>query len=55
MGTVVTGAIVAGVLALAVFVIIKDRKRGKGCGCCESRFSCPAARKPDGSCPQEGK
>ncbi|KIR01906.1 hypothetical protein P261_00720 [Lachnospiraceae bacterium TWA4] len=31
MGTVIVGAIVAGVVALVIRVIIKDKKNGKGC------------------------
>ena len=36
MGTYIVGAIVLGIVGLAIRKIYQDKKAGKGCGSCES-------------------
>lgn len=44
MGTVITAAVLAVIVGLVVFKIVKDKKAGKGsCSCGGSCGSCPGA------------
>jgi len=47
MGTLITGAVVVCIIALAIYKMYKDKKSGRACSGCESRSCCPNYKSPD--------
>ncbi|MCD8095300.1 MAG: FeoB-associated Cys-rich membrane protein [Ruminococcus sp.] len=51
VGTLIVGVILAAIVALIIYSMIKDRKQGKrscggNCGCCPNSCNCHAPAKP---------